>query len=91
MNFIGPRPLPEYCFNSKILKRYFHERHSCRPGLTGLSQAKGKGTKRSHEAKLIYDIYYVRNRSMKLDLLILLQTAIALLNRMLNNKHGISL
>ncbi len=71
MSFIGPRPLPvEYL-------PYFSERHKKRftvkPGLTGLAQVRGR-TSIPWDKKLALDVYYVENRSLKLDIKILLET-----------------
>ncbi|MDH5611240.1 MAG: TIGR03013 family PEP-CTERM/XrtA system glycosyltransferase [Gammaproteobacteria bacterium] len=77
MSFVGPRPeRPE--FVEKLAEKipYYEERHRVKPGLTGwaqISYAYGDTEKDSLE-KLQYDLYYVKNYSIFLDLLILLQT-----------------
>ena len=91
MELIGARPLPCECFNTKLMKNYFNERHIYPPGLTGLAQVYGKGKIRSHEEKLVFDIFYVRNKSMYLDLFIIFKTFIVLYRRAENNKQGLSL
>lgn len=73
MSLIGPRPLlirylPYYSEEERL-------RHSVRPGITGFAQVNG----RNHltwEKRLAADIYYVKNLSLKLDLLILYKTII---------------
>jgi sugar transferase (PEP-CTERM system associated) len=78
MSFVGPRPeRPEFIaqFASKI--PYYDERHRVKPGLTGwaqISYSYGDSEGDSLE-KLQYDLYYVKNYSFFLDVLILLQTA----------------
>jgi sugar transferase (PEP-CTERM system associated) len=78
MSFVGPRPeRPE--FVDKLAKTipYYEERHRVKPGLTGWAQvcySYGDTVGDSVE-KLQYDLYYVKNYSVLLDLLILLQTA----------------
>jgi len=59
-------------------------RHEVRPGITGWSQVNGRNLI-SWEQKLDMDIWYVENRSFKLDLRILIMTAMQVLRR-----HGIS-
>ena len=78
MSFVGPRPeRPE--FIEKLAKTipYYEERHRVKPGLTGWAQicyAYGDTDEDSLQ-KLQYDLFYVKNYSVLLDLLILLQTA----------------
>lgn len=77
MSVVGPRPeRPE--FVDKLAKEipYYSERHTVKPGVTGWAQLKyvyGYSTKGAEE-KLRYDLYYVKNHSLLLDLLIILQT-----------------
>lgn len=78
MSFVGPRPeRPEFVQQLGHALPYYHERHRVKPGLTGWAQIcyqYGASEKDSFE-KLQYDLYYVKNYSIFLDLLILLQTA----------------
>ena len=71
MSLVGPRPeLPE------IVARYEpwqHQRHQVRPGITGWWQVNRSGARLMHE-DVAMDIYYVENRSLKLDLWILART-----------------
>ncbi len=71
MSLVGPRPLlVEY------LDLYSPEqarRHEVRPGITGWSQINGRNDQ-SWEDKLAQDVWYVDNRSLLLDLKILLRT-----------------
>jgi lipopolysaccharide/colanic/teichoic acid biosynthesis glycosyltransferase len=78
MSLVGPRPLPV-----AYLGRYTAEqrrRHDVRPGLTGLAQVRGRNAL-SWEQKFAYDLQYVRNRSLGLDLRILAATVRTVLRR----------
>jgi sugar transferase (PEP-CTERM system associated) len=77
MSLVGPRPeRPEFvaALNEKI--PYYHLRHSVRPGITGWAQILYKYGSSIEDAKekLRYDLYYIKNTSVGLDLLILLNT-----------------
>lgn len=78
MSFVGPRPeRPEFVKQLAERIPFYEERHRVKPGLTGWAQicyAYGDTEEDSVE-KLQYDLYYVKNYSILLDLLILLQTA----------------
>lgn len=74
MSLVGPRPERPFFvkqFASEIPD--YHYRHLVKPGLTGLAQVHGKYTTSAAD-KLRYDLYYIRNYSLLLDLKILLQT-----------------
>ncbi|UCS93517.1 sugar transferase [Echinicola marina] len=72
MSLIGPRPLlVEY------LKYYNEEqarRHLVKPGITGLAQVNGRNSL-TWEKKFYYDVLYVNNQSLGLDLMILIKSA----------------
>ncbi|HAT32706.1 MAG TPA: sugar transferase [Janthinobacterium sp.] len=77
MSFVGPRP--ERAFFVEQLKAevaYYDIRHSIKPGITGLAQVRYQYGASVADAvsKLQYDLYYVKNNSLFLDLLILLDT-----------------
>jgi sugar transferase (PEP-CTERM system associated) len=78
MSFVGPRPeRPEFVESLARSIPYYEERHRVKPGLTGWAQvcySYGDTVEDSIE-KLQYDLYYVKNYSVFLDILILLQTA----------------
>lgn len=77
MNFVGPRPeRPEFVeWLSKEI-RYYGVRHSVRPGITGWAQVMHKygNTLEDAREKLQYDLFYIKNASIGLDLWILFQT-----------------
>ncbi len=77
MSFVGPRPERPF-FVQHLLEDipYYDVRHSVKPGVTGWSQVRypyGASVDDSL-AKLQYDLYYVKNHSLFLDLLILVDT-----------------
>jgi exopolysaccharide biosynthesis polyprenyl glycosylphosphotransferase len=85
MGFVGPRPeRPEFVEWLSREVPYYHLRHIIRPGLTGWAQVRyqyGASLEESKE-KLRYDLYYIKNISLSLDLLIVLHTIkIVLLGR----------
>ena len=78
MSFVGPRPeRPEFIKKLAETIPYYEERHRVKPGLTGWAQIcySYGDTEEDAIEKLQYDLYYVKNYSGLLDLLILLQTA----------------
>lgn len=82
MSFVGPRPeRPEFVEQLSQVIPYYNLRHKVKPGLTGWAQISypyGASEKDAIE-KLQYDLYYMRNFSLAFDLMILLQTAQAVL------------
>jgi sugar transferase (PEP-CTERM system associated) len=77
MNLVGPRPeRPEFTeFLSREIPHY-HLRHTVRPGITGWAQIRHKYASSIEDAKekLQYDLFYIKNMSIGLDLLVFLQT-----------------
>jgi sugar transferase (PEP-CTERM system associated) len=77
MNFVGPRPeRPEFVdWLSKEI-RYYGVRHTVRPGITGWAQVQYKygNTLEDAREKLQYDLFYIKNASIGLDLWIMFQT-----------------
>lgn len=77
MRLVGPRPeRPEFVKELTAKLPYYSERHLVRPGITGWAQLRYPYGSSDRDAleKLQYDLYYVKNRSLMLDLLILIQT-----------------
>jgi len=73
MSLVGPRPeMPYVVAGYNELQR---ERLSVRPGITGLWQISADRERPIHE-NISYDIYYIKNRSLLLDLAILVRTAL---------------
>jgi len=78
MSLVGPRPLlPRY------LDRYSRRqarRHEVRPGITGWAQVNGRNAL-SWDEKFELDVWYVDNRTFRLDLRILLMTVLQVVRR----------
>lgn len=77
MSFVGPRPERPYFVNELAAQiPYYHARHSVKPGITGWAQVRFPYGASVEDAmnKLQYDLYYVKNHSLFLDLMVLLQT-----------------
>jgi sugar transferase (PEP-CTERM system associated) len=77
MSFVGPRPERAY-FVGKLNDEvpYYNVRHGIKPGVTGLAQVRYQYGASVADAveKLQYDLYYVKNNSLFLDVLILIDT-----------------
>ena len=76
MSIVGPRPTvveDTNLMNNKQLKRF-----EVRPGLTGLAQINGN-TSLSWPKRIEYDIEYVNNQTIKLDLAIIFKTILLIL------------
>ncbi|WP_225206819.1 TIGR03013 family XrtA/PEP-CTERM system glycosyltransferase [Novosphingobium huizhouense] len=77
MSFVGPRPeRPEFVTDLEDKLPFYAERHMVKPGITGWAQINypyGASIEDSRH-KLEYDLYYAKNYSPFLDLIILLQT-----------------
>jgi len=85
LNLVGPRPeRPAFVERLEKAIPYYSIRHTVRPGLTGWAQVEFAycGTIEESKEKLQYDLFYIKNMSVKLDLLILFKTVkIVLLGR----------
>jgi sugar transferase EpsL len=78
MSLVGPRPLL-----MQYVNRYTPEqrrRHEVRPGLTGWAQVHGRNAT-SWEERFALDVWYVDNRSLRLDWRILGMTVLYVLRR----------
>ncbi len=77
MSFIGPRPeRPHFVAELQEKIPYYAQRHVIKPGITGWAQVRYRygATIEDAEEKLQYDLYYVKNMSIFLDMLILLSS-----------------
>jgi sugar transferase (PEP-CTERM system associated) len=77
MSFIGPRPeRPEFVYELQKVIPFYMERLSVKPGITGWAQVRYRYGASVDDAlqKLQYDLYYIKNLSLFLDLLIVLNT-----------------
>jgi len=82
MSLVGPRPERAY-FVEKLKREYpyYLRRLKVKPGITGWAQVKGEYDTSIEEAKekLAYDLYYIENMSLRMDLRILLYTIAVML------------
>ena len=78
ITLVGPRPLPVHYWDRYVGDEY--ERFEVRPGITGLAQVNGRNAVDWPE-RLALDVTYVRTRSLRGDLRILLDTIPAVLGR----------
>ena len=77
MSLVGPRPeRPEFVEHLSRSIPFYDQRHLLPPGLTGWAQILYRYGASEEDArhKLAYDLYYIRNMSLSLDLEILLRT-----------------
>ena len=90
MSIVGPRPLPIHILK-KISKKNRLLRSSIKPGITGYSQIKYRGRKRTLKEKVDLDIIYIKNYNVSLYMYIIFLTPIVLIKRFLFNKKGTTL
>jgi lipopolysaccharide/colanic/teichoic acid biosynthesis glycosyltransferase len=82
MSFVGPRPeRPQFVSDLEEKLPYYAERHMVKPGITGWAQINYPYGASMEDArhKLEYDLYYAKNYTPFLDLLIMMQTLRAVL------------
>jgi sugar transferase (PEP-CTERM system associated) len=77
MSLVGPRPERQY-FVEQLTQEipFYAVRHSVKPGVTGWAQVRYQygSTIEDSQEKLQYDLYYVKNHTLFLDILILFET-----------------
>jgi lipopolysaccharide/colanic/teichoic acid biosynthesis glycosyltransferase len=85
MSFIGPRPeRPELAVHLERSIPYYRQRLLVKPGITGWDQVSGEyhsPSIRDTYKKLQYDLYYVKNMSILLDISIFFKTIMTMLRR----------
>ena len=77
MSLVGPRPeRPSFVAELKERIRFYDLRHSIKPGVTGWAQIRYPygASVEDAERKLQYDLYYIKNHSLALDVLIIMET-----------------
>ena len=82
MSLVGPRPeRPEFLAELSDRVPFWTRRHLIKPGLTGWAQVRQgyAGSAEETATKLSYDLWYLRHRSLTVDLAILLRTIVAVL------------
>jgi sugar transferase (PEP-CTERM system associated) len=78
MSFVGPRPeRPEFVIKLSEMIPYYSERHTVKPGITGWAQVSYRYGASVQDAleKLKYDLFYIKNMSLVMDLIIMFKTA----------------
>lgn len=85
MSLVGPRPLLMHYLGQYTAEQA--RRHETRPGLTGLSQVRGRNAQ-TWQRKLALDVEYVDTWSLWLDLAVLARTFLAVLRREGINQPG---
>jgi len=78
MSLVGPRPL--YLSQAEAFDAHERRRLEVRPGITGLAQVMGRG-ETPHEEKLRMDVRYVEQWSLRLDLRIMMASAVLVATR----------
>ena len=85
MSIVGPRPLlPEYL---PLYTDEQNKRHNVKPGITGWAQVNGRNTI-SWDQKFKYDVWYVNNQSLLLDIKIIIKTIIKVIKKSDINQKG---
>ena len=87
LSFVGPRPEREVFYDA--FETYIHgfrERLKVKPGLTGLAQVTG-GSLMPPEEKIICDMENNRNRSVVLDLKLMIKTAVVVLGKVFHGEQ----
>ncbi|HYI91952.1 MAG TPA: sugar transferase [Bryobacteraceae bacterium] len=82
MSIVGPRPeRPEFVQTLSEIIPFYRQRHSVKPGITGWAQINYKYGETIDDAivKLEYDLYYIKNLSLSLDMYIIFNTLKAML------------
>lgn len=85
MKFVGPRPeRPEFVKQLQEQITFYSERHLVRPGITGWAQVNYRYgySEDDSKTKLRYDLYYIKNRSILLDIIIVLRTIKAVISKL---------
>lgn len=81
MSIVGPRPERPFFVEQFIKEKpEYAYRHNVKPGITGLAQITGKYNTTAYD-KLIYDLIYIQEVSIKTDLIIMLQTLKVLISK----------
>ena len=81
MSIVGPRPERPFFVGQFIKEKpEYAYRHNVKPGITGLAQIAGKYNTTAYD-KLIYDLIYIQEVSIKTDLIIMLQTLKVLITK----------
>ncbi|HEM5988849.1 TPA: sugar transferase [Streptococcus suis] len=87
MSIIGPRPeRPNFVQEFTEINPFYPLRHNVRAGITGYAQVYGKYTS-NFEKKLKFDLLYIKNYSLFLDIKLLLKTILIVFDKMSSQGH----
>lgn len=87
MSIIGPRPeRPNFVQEFTEINPFYPLRHNVRAGITGYAQVYGKYTS-NFEQKLKFDLLYIKNYSLFLDIKLLLKTILIVFDKMSSQGH----
>ncbi len=86
MSLVGPRPL--YIKYNKLYNNHQKKRLLIKPGITGWAQVNGDNNL-SWSIKFNYDVWYVENENIFLDLFILIKTIFVILKKILSSKKNL--
>ncbi len=84
MSIVGPRPhMVDHTKHYSVEVQNFMQRHKCLPGITGWAQVNGlrgpTSAKGSMDKRFQYDLYYIKNWNLMLDIYILIRTIFVVL------------
>ncbi|QJD85252.1 sugar transferase [Cohnella herbarum] len=87
MSIVGPRPEREF-FTRTLNQQYesYQYRNTVKPGITGYAQIMGNYTTNVQD-KLVFDLYYIRNYSLWMDIVIILRTLSVVMDRTKSEGH----
>jgi exopolysaccharide biosynthesis polyprenyl glycosylphosphotransferase len=87
MSIVGPRPEREF-FTKTLNQQYdsYQYRNTVKPGITGYAQIMGSYTT-SVQDKLVFDLYYIRNYSLWMDIVIMIRTLSVVMDRTKSEGH----
>ena len=77
MSLVGPRPeRPELIEDFQYEIQHYQIRHSVKPGLTGWAQIHGLRGNTSLESRIKYDLFYIENWSVWMDVYVMMMTLV---------------
>ncbi|OXS55918.1 polyprenyl glycosylphosphotransferase [Cohnella sp. CIP 111063] len=88
MSIVGPRPEREF-FTKSLNQQYdsYQYRNTVKPGITGYAQIMGNYTTNVQD-KLVFDLYYIRNYSLWMDIVIMIRTLSVVMDRTKAEGHS---
>ncbi len=74
MSFVGPRPVVQKEVDMYYGKENAKKIFMVKPGITGMWQANGRSDVEDYDSRIALDLYYIRNWSLWLDVIITIKT-----------------